>query len=270
MKRKDKNPMELTGSLWLQRSGKKVFAEERIALLEMIHELGSITKAAMAVGISYKTAWDLVDLMNNLADRPLVERSVGGRGGGGTALTQAGLEVVKQFHIFDEEHRRFLHNIGSRIEAGDELYAFLRRISLKVSARNIYSGMVTKITRGEVNAMVVLTLKGGAAITATVTVASVDALELEAGKEAYAIVKASAVILGTDLHSCKTSARNLLCGTVIKIIDGPVNAEVNVDLGEGNTICAVITHESASGMGFSVGSHACALFKASSVILGVI
>ena len=40
----------------------------------------------------------------------------------------------------------------------------------------------------------------------------------------------------------KISARNLLCGTVIKIINGPVNAEVNVDLGEGNTICAVITH----------------------------
>jgi molybdate transport system regulatory protein len=68
----------------------------------------------------------------------------------------------------------------------------------------------------------------------------------------------------------RISARNLLCGTVKKIIDGPVNAEVNVDLGEGNTICAVITYESVSGMGFSVGSHACALFKASSVILGVI
>ncbi len=270
MKRKDKNPMELTGSVWLERSGQKVFAEERIALLEKIGELGSITKAAKAVGISYKTAWDQVDLMNNLADKPLVERSVGGKGGGGTALTQAGLNVVKQFHIFDEEHRRFLENISSRIEAGDQLYAFLRRISLKVSARNIFSGTVTKITRGAVNAMVVLTLKGGAVITATVTVASVDGLGLELGKEAYAIVKASSVILGTDLHTLKVSARNLLCGSVIKIIDGPVNAEINVDLGEGNSISAVITHDSASDLGLSVGSHACALFKASSVILGVV
>jgi molybdate transport system regulatory protein len=270
LKRKDKNPMELTGSVWLERSGQKVFAEERIALLEKIGELGSITKAAKAVGISYKTAWDQVDLMNNLADKPLVERSVGGKGGGGTALTQAGLNVVKQFHIFDEEHRRFLENISSRIEAGDQLYAFLRRISLKVSARNIFSGTVTKITRGAVNAMVVLTLKGGAVITATVTVASVDGLGLELGKEAYAIVKASSVILGTDLHTLKVSARNLLCGSVIKIIDGPVNAEINVDLGEGNSISAVITHDSASDLGLSVGSHACALFKASSVILGVV
>ena len=270
MKRKDKTPMELTGSLWLQKSGQKVFAEERIALLEKIGELGSITKAAKAVGISYKTAWDLVDLMNNLADRPVVERSVGGKGGGGTVLTKAGMEIVRQFHIFDEEHRRFLQNIGGRIEAGVELYAFLRRISLKVSARNIFSGTVTKITRGAVNALVVLALKGGVSIAATVTVASVEALELEVGKEAYAIVKASSVIIGTDLHACKTSARNLLCGTVTKVIDGPVNAEVNVELGVGNTICAVITHESAAEMGFGVGSHACALFKASSVILGVV
>lgn len=270
MKRKDKNTMEVTGALWLQKSGQKVFAEERIALLEKIGELGSITKAARAVGISYKTAWDLVDLMNNLADRPLVERSAGGKGGGGTVLTKAGLEIVRQFHIFDEEHHRFLQNIGSRLEEGAELYAFLRRISLKVSARNIFSGTVTQITRGAVNALVVLALKGGASIAATVTVASVDALELEPGRDAYAIVKASTIILGTDLHACKTSARNLLCGTVTKIIDGPVNAEVNVDLGEGNTLCAVITHESVAEMGFSVGSHACALFKASSVILGVV
>ena len=270
MKRKDKNPMELTGSLWLQKSGQKVFAGERIALLEKIGELGSITKAAKAVGISYKTAWDHVDLMNNLADRPLVERSVGGKGGGGTSLTPAGLEIVKQFHVFDEEHRRFLQNIGSRIEAGDELYALLRRMSLRVSARNVFAGTVTKITHGAVNAMVVLTLKGGAAISATVTHASVIGLNLAVGKEAYAIVKASSVILGTDLHALKVSARNLLCGTVSKIVDGPVNAEITLALGEGNSISAVITHESALEMGFSEGAHACALFKASSVILGVV
>jgi molybdate transport system regulatory protein len=262
--------MELTGSLWLQKSGQKVFAEDRIALLEKIHQEGSITKAAKAVGISYKTAWDQVDLMNNLADKPLVARSVGGKGGGGTALTQAGLEVVQQFHVFDEEHRRFLENIGSRIEGGDELYAFLRRMSLKVSARNIFSGKVTELTRGAVNAMVVLKLKGGARVSATVTNASVDGLGLKKGKDAYAIVKASSVILGTDLHGLKVSARNLLCGTVLKILDGPVNTEVTVDLGEGNSISAVITHESAAELGFREGSHACALFKASSVILGVV
>lgn len=60
---------------------------QRIALLAQIAELGSITRAAKAVGISYKGAWDAIDELNNLAERPLVERSVGGKGGGGARLT---------------------------------------------------------------------------------------------------------------------------------------------------------------------------------------
>lgn len=261
--------MELAGSLWVQRDGQKVFAEERIALLEKIHELGSITHAAKAVGISYKTAWDVVNLMNNLADRPLVERNAGGKGGGGTVVTEAGLEVIRQFHIFSEEHRRFLQNISQRIEGGGDLYAFLRRMSMKVSARNIFAGTIVTITRGSVNSLVVLAMKGGATISSTITNASVDNLGLAVGKDAYAIIKASSVILGTDLHTMKLSARNILCGTVTKIIDGQVNAEVNVDLGAGNTLSAVVTHDSILKLGLETGSHACAVFEASNVILGV-
>jgi len=48
--------------------------------------------------------------------------------------------------------------------------------------------------------------------------------------EAYAFFKASAVILGRDLHNAKVSARNVLCGTVSRVVHGPVNAEVTVDL----------------------------------------
>ena len=270
MNSKAKSPLAFTGSLWLEKSGQKVVAEDRIVLLEKIHELGSIAKAAKVVGISYKTAWDLVDLMNNLADKPLVERAVGGRGGGGTVLTQAGLEVVRQFQIFGEEHRRFLRNLGKRIEAGEDFYALLRRISMKVSARNVFAGTVTEITRGGVNALVVLGLKGGARLAATVTNASVDALALATGKEAFAIVKASSMILGTDLHGCRLSAHNLLCGSVSQIIQGPVNAEVNLELGQGTTLSAVITQESVAEMGLAPGGHACALFNTSSVILGVV
>nr|WP_320132098.1 TOBE domain-containing protein [uncultured Holophaga sp.] len=269
MSPKSQSNMELSGSVWVQKAGQKVFAEERIALLEKIHELGSITHAAKAVGISYKTAWDTVNLMNNLADKPLVDRNTGGRGGGGTALTEAGLEVIRNFRIFSEEHRRFLENLGHRMEGGDNLYTFLRRLSMKVSARNTFAGTVSEITRGGVNAMVVLALKGGTSICATVTNASIDGLELSLGKQAYAIVKASAVVLGTDLDPSMVSARNILRGKVCKIIDGQVNTEVDLDLGEGNTISAVVTHESFIKMDLEVGSMACAIFKASSVIIGV-
>ena len=92
---------------------------------------------------------------------------------------------------------------------------------------------------------------------------------MKAGSEAYAIIKASSVIIGTDLHDAKVSARNVFCGTIAKIIEGPVNTEVDVEIGGGNTVSAVITHGSSTRLGLKVGGHACALFKASSVIIGV-
>jgi molybdate transport system regulatory protein len=140
---------------------------------------------------------------------------------------------------------------------------------MKLSARNVFPGTVTAITKGAVNAEVVLALKGGTPLVATVTNGAVDSLGLGAGKEAFAIIKASSVIIGIDLHDAKVSARNIMCGTITKVVEGPVNTEVDVEIGGGNTVSAVITHDSARSLGLKPGGHACALIKASSVILGV-
>ncbi len=140
---------------------------------------------------------------------------------------------------------------------------------MKVSARNVFAGTIASVKKGAVNAEVILTLSGGAQIVAIITNGSVDKLGLSQGKKAYAIIKASAIVVGTDLHDAKTSARNLMCGTVAKVIEGPVSAEVGLDIGSGNTITAVITLESAKRLALKQGGHACGLFKASSVIIGV-
>jgi len=259
----------LTGNLWLNRADNKFLGGDRIHLLEQIDELGSITKAAKAVGISYKTAWDTINMINNLAEKPLVDRLTGGKGGGGTSLTAEGKKVIEQFKTIQEEHRKFLDNLEGRLGDSDSLYQFLRRISMKVSARNTFAGSVTKITKGAVNAEVTLSLKGGIPLIAVVTNGAIDNLGLQVGAEAYAIIKASSVIIGTDLHDAKVSARNIFCGTIAKIVEGPVNTEVDVEIGGGNTVSAVITHDSATRLELKVGGHACALFKASSVIIGV-
>jgi molybdate transport system regulatory protein len=264
-----KGNIGLTGNLWFNRAENKFLGGDRISLLEKIDELGSITKAAKAVGISYKTAWDTINMINNLAEKPLVDRLTGGKGGGGTTLTVEGKKVINQFKTIQEEHRKFLDNLEDRLGDTEALYQFLRRISMKVSARNTFAGTVTKITKGAVNAEVTLSLKGGVPLTAVVTNGAIDNLGLATGTEAYAIIKASSVIIGTDLHDAKISARNIFCGTIAKIIDGPVNTEVDVEIGGGNTVSAVITHDSAIRLELKVGGHACALFKASSVIIGV-
>lgn len=140
---------------------------------------------------------------------------------------------------------------------------------MRVSARNVFAGKVAGIRKGAVNTDVTLTLKGGETLCSVITNESADVLGLKAGMEVYAIFKASAVILGKDLHDAKISARNLLCGTVDRIMPGAVNAEVAVNLPGGSVLTAIITMESAKHLSLAKGDHVCTLVKASSVILGL-
>ena len=69
----------------------------KIELLEAIAATGSITAAARALGMSYRRAWLLVDMMNRCFKHPVVEAETGGKRGGGTRLTALGAEVVQRY-----------------------------------------------------------------------------------------------------------------------------------------------------------------------------
>lgn len=141
---------------------------------------------------------------------------------------------------------------------------------MKLSARNIWYGTVTKVLHGAVNSEIDLTAKGGSEkIVAVITNQSVESLGLKEGKNAFAIVKSSWIILGKELHNVKMSARNILCGTVSNVTEGAVNSEISLKLNGGSTLTAIITNESLHSLGLRNGEHACAAFKASSVIIGV-
>ena len=95
---------------------------------------------------------------------------------------------------------------------------------------------------------------------------SAERMELEQGCESLALIKSSWVLLSEDL-AIRTSARNQLHGVVSQITRGEVNAEVTLDLGDGKTITAMVTTPSIEELDLKPGKPACALFKASSVIL---
>jgi molybdopterin-binding protein len=69
---------------------------------------------------------------------------------------------------------------------------------MRISARNILKGKIVKLVRGAVNAEVTLELPGGVQIVSVITLGSVDSLGLKEGKEAYAVVKASNVMIAID------------------------------------------------------------------------
>jgi molybdate transport system regulatory protein len=238
-------------------------------LLAAIGSESSIAAAARQVGLSYKAAWDAVEAMNNLADAPLVERAVGGKGGGGTRLTADGERLVATWREVEAENAQFIERINARIaDAGRDLDV-IGRFAMLTSARNHLSGRIARVTTGAVNDEVELELSGGGRIVAIVTHESTEQMGLAEGGRAIALVKASSVIVGTDLDGVRLSTRNQLPGTVARVTTGAVNTEVVIDVAGGNSIAAIVTNASAEALKLAEGVQATALFKASSVILAV-
>ena len=69
---------------------------------------------------------------------------------------------------------------------------------MKLSARNILRGTVTKITHGAVNSEVTIRLDSGTVVVSIITNESADNLGLKEGVEAYAVIKASSVMIAVD------------------------------------------------------------------------
>lgn len=271
MATRKRSAVELRGSLSVASGAGALGGEQRIALLEQIGVSGSITQAAKLVGLSYKGAWDAVEAMNNLADRPLVERSAGGKGGGGTLLTERGRQLVRSYRVAEEEHAGFVAALNRRLKDSGGDLQLLGRLAMKTSARNQLWGRVIRVSAGAVNDEVELEIQGGDRIVAVLTHESVLQLGLVAGIDAVALIKASWVILGVNDGgpALKLSTRNQLVGSVVTLTPGAVNSEVTIALRGGNTLAAIVTNASAQSLGLAPGAAVTALFKASSVIVGV-
>ncbi|MCS0592374.1 TOBE domain-containing protein [Massilia norwichensis] len=261
--------IELQGMVWMTVGGEKFGGPGRIDLLAGIAATGSITQAAKAVKMSYKAAWDAIDAMNNLAGEALVERQAGGKGGGGTRLTPRGEQLVKNFRLLDRIHHDFVQQLN-RQAAGiaDDLH-LIGRLNMKTSARNQFFGTVAGVKTGAVNDEVELDIAGGHRLVAIVTHESTESLGLEVGRQAFALIKSSSIILVTQAEGARFSARNRLQGRVARLTPGAVNTEVVLDLAGGGTVAAIITNESAQALELAEGRDATAMFKASSVIVGV-
>jgi len=262
--------LELDGSIWFRSGAQTWGGKNRIDLLAQIDATGSITAAARAVGMSYKGAWDAIDAMNNLAGEPLVVRAAGGKGGGGTLLTDRARRLIATFRALEAEHRKFMDNLTrAGLDASGDI-DLMRRFMLKTSARNKFLGTVIEVRTGAVNDEILLRIAGGHTIAATITRESTTELGLAPGKEAIALVKASNVIVGAPGPGLRLSARNQLQGKISAVRPGAVNSEILIGMEGGTTLVAIVTNESATDLGLAVGAPAVAIFKASSVILGVL
>lgn len=261
-------PFKVEGGLWFSVNDTLRMHDRRIDLLEQIGASGSITQAARNVGLSYKGACDNLEAMRNALGVPLLHSERGGKGGGGSRLTPEAMRIVQLYRSMQHEHQRFLRNLdgdGMDFEAGLQL---LRRLTMKTSSRNQFYGKVVGIQLGPVNVEVQIALEGRDRLVAVITHQSFLDLGLAPGGEVWALVKANSVLLASEDVAHGLSARNRLSGTVARITHGVVNADVVLNLDGGATIGAVLTTDSLKELGLREGDRACAVFKASSIILG--
>lgn len=265
-------PPKLTGKLLIDTDMGSFLGDKRIRLLEAIDKTGSISQAAKAVPFSYKAAWDAVDDMNNVAPEPLVNRSVGGRHGGGTELTAFARRLIAFYRALEKESQLSLEKLTGNLEQNGvanvaDFRQILRRMSMKTSARNQFAGPITSIKEGVVDTEVIIQLGPQLELTAIVTRESAESLGLTTGRDVLALVKASSILLCVG-DGGQISARNRFVGTVASLSEGPVNAEVTINLPDSHHVMtAVVTEQSVKRLGLVLGQAVTAAFKASSVFL---
>ena len=240
---------------------------DRVALIEAVDELGSISGAARRLGLSYKGAWDIVQGLNNLFDAPLIEAAPGGKAGGAARATERGRSVAAAFRRVQAEVDAAVAKLEAEI-AGEAARDLFWSLGMKTSARNALRGEIVRIHEGAVSSEFVLRLAEGVEIVSVVTRHSVEELGLAAGKPAIALIKSSFVLLAKG-EGLRTSARNQIAGEVVRREDGGVTSEVTVAIGRGKTLTATITLESAQALEIAPGDRVTALVKAPHVILAV-
>lgn len=254
-------------------SGGHRAGEDRFQLLAAIDQTGSIAAAARIVGLSYRGAWDAVHALNNLFPRPIVVAQSGGRHGGGAHVTAEGLRALTVHRLLVASIGDIVANLEATI-SGDPAVSFPAQSLLwspimKTSARNTFHGVVTAVHHGAVNAEVSLKISDDVTLTVIITERSLANLQIAPGLEAYALFKASTPILMAEDDAVRTSARNRISGTVVSVEPGAVNTEVVLDIGEGKTLCAIVTDDSAAALDIKPGTRLSALVKASQIILAL-
>ena len=138
---------------------------------------------------------------------------------------------------------------------------------MKLSARNQFAGTVAKISEGAVNGIVTIDVNG-TPVSATISMAAIRELDLQPGKAAYAVIKATEVMVGRGEH-LPLSARNQFPGKVSNVEKGAVNSIVKLTELGGQTMSATISNAAVEELGLAPGEDALAVVKATSVMVGV-
>lgn len=249
-------------------------ADKRIDILRQIGACGSISQAARAVGVSYKAAWQAVDTLTNLAGTPLVARAVGGAGGGGAQLTEAGHQLLAAADAMAQARGAVL----SRWQATPHAGPALARLAVRTSMRNQLPCVVERLlVQGQiVGVQLRLGVDGvggadGAVLASRITRESAELLDLQPGLAVQALCKATAVRVerGGRLASAAAGANapgtHRLPAKATRVVRGESGDEVSAELVGGLQMVGF----AAPGSGLRAGSPVVLVVEDNAVVLAL-
>lgn len=246
-------------------------ADKRIDILRQIGACGSISQAARAVGVSYKAAWQAVDTLTNLAGTPLVARAVGGAGGGGAQLTEAGHQLLAAADAMAQARGAVL----SRWQATPHAGPALARLAVRTSMRNQLPCVVDRlVVQGQI-VCVHLRLEGEGAgavsLASRITRESAELLGLQPGLLVLALCKATAVRVERGGRAAPDSAAAVPAGTLrlparaTRVVRGESGDEVSAELAAGLHMVGFAPPQS----GLRAGSAVVLVLEENAVVLAL-
>jgi molybdate transport system regulatory protein len=265
----------LKGLLWMAVGDRNLGGPGRISLLRAIRDKGTITHAARGMGISYKAAWDAVDLMNRLAGGPLVVRTPGGRGGGSTRLTARGEALIERYDEAARLHRRFVETLDAESAGLQQAIVTYPGLARGATRQNRLPGRVASVRTTALGQVVELALPDGTRILGSARAGATDAAggaeggvglqSLAPGGSAEAVFSTASVMLAVAERCEGLSARNRLQGLVERIVSSESGIEVLLGLSCGGSLAVAGSENDLHDLRLVAGARVTAVFKASEV-----
>ena len=226
-------------------------SDKRIEVLRKIGKTGSISQAARENGISYKAAWQAIDTLTNLTGVRLVEKVVGGIGGGGAKLTEEGSRLLEMADVLQENRNDIIqrfHNDGK----GNAPHR-VPVLSIRTSMRNYLPCHVTGLKmNGQIVRVCLAVVDDIPGIVSRITRTSAELLGLEAGLSVIAMFKAMAVKVSDEAPTGSMALANHLQGIVTRVSRGDSGDEVTLELKPGMQVVGFAPSEKHLDIGDAV------------------
>jgi molybdate transport system regulatory protein len=170
---------------WIEFKGKPLIGKGGAEILEAIDRESSISRAAEALGMSYRYVWNYLQEIQTVMEEQIVETFKGGKaGGGGARLTDLGRGLLGEY----KQAEKYLDRVLSGRDG-------LEVSGLKLSARNQFKGRVVAVEKGVITGKVKVEIKVPVTVTAVITKEAIEELDVKVGDEVSAIVKSTEIMI---------------------------------------------------------------------------